>query len=265
LTAYYKDIFDYITSASVQIKNSRFSGGSYTTYVNQDYSRVRGLEFEYTTRMGDWFRGNFNGSYSIATGKSSQANEDLYNLQLGLYENIREQPLSFDRPVQLSLNLNLTSKKNQPFFGLGKGILEDYNIFTRIFYESGKRYTRQFFVGYDPASGRPEFVPDYNNPNTETADSWFYVDLNFEKYFDVGVGKLVLSVEIKNLFDRQNSQIINPVTGRAYQYGDATQYPSPVVNDPRYPDLTYPVDPYPYNPARYLNPRTIIFGTEFRF
>jgi len=182
-----------------------------------------------------------------------------------LEENIKETPLSFNRPLQLSMNLNFTSKKNEPLFGFGKGWLDDYNFFARVFYESGKRYTRQIFVGYDAASGRPAYVPDYKNPSTELSDPWFYVDLNFEKYFDIGIGKLVFSIEIKNLFNRKNSQIINPVTGRAYEYGDPTQYPSPYVNDPLYPDLTYPVDAFPYNGARYLNPRTFLFGTEFRF
>jgi len=89
--------------------------------------------------------------------------------------------------------------------------------------------------------------------------------MNFEKYLDLGIANLVVSIEVKNLLNNKNSQIINPVTGRAYEYGDPTQYPSPSVNDPLYPDLTYPVDPYPYNPARYLAPRTILFGIAVRF
>ena len=264
LTAYYKDVFDYITTQSVRMVTTRLSAVSYTTYVNEDYSRIRGLEFEYKMRASDWFRGVLSASYSIATGKSSNALEAAYNLQTSLYENIREEPMVFDRPLQLSLNLNFTSQKGHPLLGFGKGVFEDYNAFFRIFYESGKRYTRQVFVGNDPSSGRPEYVPDYSNPNTETADSWFYIDFNFEKYFDIAVGKLVLDFAVENVLDRRNSQIINPVTGRAYQYGDATQYPSS-VNDPLYPDLTYPVAAFPYNPARYLNPRTFRLGLSFRF
>jgi len=52
------------------------------------------------------------------------------------------------------------------------------------------------------------------------------------------------------------------VTGRAYEYGDPTVQS---VNDPLYPDLTYPVDAFPYNPARYLTPRTYRLGMEFVF
>ncbi len=262
LTAYYKDIFDYITARSVRIASTRFSGGSYTTYVNQDYSRIRGFEVEYKTRIGSWFRATLSGSYSIATGKSSAADEAAYNLQLGLEENIKEIPAVFDRPLQLSANLNFTSRKGEPLFGFGKGILEDYNTYIRIFYQSGKRYTKQILVGYDPVSGRPQYVPDYKNPLSEIADAWFYIDLNFEKYFQLGFGKLVVSAEIQNLLNRKNSQIINPVTGKAYEYGDPTLQS---VNDPLYPDLTYPVDAYPYNPARYLTPRTFRLGIAFSF
>jgi len=262
VTAYYKDIFDYITARTVRRQSGRVTGGSYTTYINLDYSRVRGLEVEYKTRMGNWFRGTLSGSYSIATGKSSAADDAAYNLQVGLEENIKEVPATFDRPLQLSLNLNFTSKPNEPLFGFAPGVLEDYNLYVRFFYQSGKRYTRDSLVGYDPTNGRSLYVPDYLHPNSEVAAPWFYIDLNFEKYFDVSIGKLVLSLEVQNLLDRQNSQIVNPVTGRAYQYGDQTEQ---AVNDPLYPDLTSPVTPFPYDPARYLNPRTYKLGLAFRF
>lgn len=262
VTAYYKDIFDYITARSVKAASSRFSGGTYTTYVNQDYSRVRGIEVEYRTRLADWFRAVVTGSYSLATGKSSSADEQIYNLQLGLAENIKEVPAVFDRPLQLGLNVNLMSKKDQPLFGIGRGVLDDYNLFMRAFYESGKRYNYQILEGYDPVTGRPLYVPDYEHPNTEISDSWFYIDLNFEKYLDVGIGKLTVSLEVQNLLDNKNSDIINPVTGRAYQYGDPTVQSE---NDPLYPDLTPPVTPFPYNPARYLTPRTFRLGLAFSF
>ena len=88
------------------------------------------------------------------------------------------------------------------------------------------------------------------------------MDLNIEKYFDIGFGKLVASIDVQNLFDNQNSQIINPITGRAYEYGD----PTPTsYNDPMYPALSGDISPFPYTPARYLNPRTIRASLSFRF
>jgi len=262
VTTYYKDIFDYITAVNLQVQSSRYSGGTYTTYINRDYTRVRGVEAEYKTRISNWLRATLSASYSLATGKSSDADQAVYNLQQGLTETIKESPTNFDRPLQLNAGLNFSVKKDQPLFGFGKGVLDDYNLYFRVFYESGKRYTTQILYGYDPVSGRPLYIPDYNDPNSQLSDPWFYVDLNFEKYFDVGLGKLALIVEVQNLFNNLNSDIINPVTGRAYQYGDPT---TQSTNNPLYPDLTYPVSPYPYDPSRYLTPRTVRFGLSMTF
>ena len=71
----------------------------------------------------------------------------------------------------------------------------------------------------------------------------------------------IINIGIKNLFNNLNSAIINPVTGRAYQYGDATPNS---WNDPLYPDLQAPLSPYPYDPSRYLAPRQIKFGISLK-
>ncbi len=262
ITAYYKDIFDYITAASVNATNSRFVSGLYTTYINQDYSRVRGVEFEYKTRLITSMEADLSGSYSVATGKSSTADEELNNIHQGLSESIKEEPAIYDRPLQLSLNINYKSKPNEPLFGFGRGVLDNYNVFVRIFYESGMRYTPELNIGTDPLTGRVLYITDNNNPYTDVGTAWFWVDLNFEKYFNLSFSTLTFSAEIQNLLNNQNSQIINPVTGRAYQYGDPVDESS---NDPRYPQLTAPVSTYPYNPARYLTPRTFRLGLSMSF
>jgi len=262
VTAYYKDIFDYITEKSVQRLNSVGGAQYYTTYLNTDYARIRGIEAEYKKRIGNWFRGALSASYSVATGKSSTPNENQVRLQQGEPETIKESPLIFDRPVQVSGNFTFTVPKGEALFGFGNGILDDYSLFLRLFVQSGRRYTPQIFLGPNPITGRPDYISDLNRLNEGVGATWFYIDLNFDKYFDLGVGKLVASVEVQNLLDRKNSQIINPVTGRAYEYGDPT--PSG-YNDPLYPQLNGNVLPFPYSPARYLNPRTIRLGLAFRF
>jgi outer membrane receptor protein involved in Fe transport len=263
ITAYYKDIFDYITARSVRATNVRFSGGSFTTYVNSDYARTRGIELEYTHRFNANFTSTLGGSYSIATGKSSSATEALFNLSTNTVEaSIKENYVSWDRPVQVSLTSNLNVKNNEPLFGYAPGLLDDYNIFVRAFFESGKRYTQQVFIDTNATTGRPEYRSFSENPLQLIGDYWFYVNLNIEKYFDLGFSKLTVSLEIQNLFDNKNSQILNPVTGKAYEYGDSTPTS---YNDPKYPDLQGTILPFPYNPARYLSPRTARLGMSFRF
>ncbi|MEK7251127.1 MAG: TonB-dependent receptor, partial [Bacteroidota bacterium] len=184
ITAYYKDIFDYITEKTVR-RTSGISGSQfYSTNLNADYARTKGIEVEYKKRIGNWFRGSLSGSYSTATGKSSAPNETAVRLQAGEPENIKERFLIWDRPLQLSANLNFTVQKDEPLLDFGKGVLDDYNLYVRIFYQSGKRYTPQRLVGYNATTGRPEYISDLDRINDEVAENWFYIDLNFEKYFN---------------------------------------------------------------------------------
>ena len=97
---------------------------------------------------------------------------------------------------------------------------------------------------------------------TNVGQNWFWIDLNFEKYIPVGGLDLSLTVEVKNLLDTQNSAIINPVTGKAYQYGDPVPYS---WNDPLYPDLQAPISPYPFDPSRYLTRRNVQVGLSLKF
>jgi hypothetical protein len=111
-------------------------------------------------------------------------------------------------------------------------------------------------------NNRPDYEIDNSNYLGAVGEYWFWIDVNFEKNFDVmGLG-MVFSVQVKNLLDNKNAAIINPVTGRAYEYGD----PTPLSwNDPLYPQLQAPVKAFPYDPSRYLAGRNFIFGLSMKF
>ncbi len=262
ITAYYKDIFDYVRTRTAKIKSARFATQSFITYANLDYARSRGIEIEYKKRIGKWFNGMLSFSYATVTGKSSSSDEGVLIMRGDLDESIKEEYVSWDRPFTISSSMNFYVRKGQPLFGFGEGILDDYNFYLRFFFQSGKRYTPAIFTGNYDIDGRPEYVSDRDNRYGEIADNWFWIDLNFEKSFDVGGLDFNFFVEINNLLDTKNSAIINPVTGKAYEYGDAT--PSS-WNDPLYPDLQAPISAYPFNPARYLTRRNVKFGLNFRF
>lgn len=217
ITAYYKNIYDYVATRSIRINSGRFIGTSFISYFNLDYARSRGIEIEYKKRIGKWFNGKFNFSYSIATGKSSSSDEGLLIVTRGAQDNITENYLSWDRPFQASANLYFNIEKGKGIFGFGKNILDDISIKTRIFFQSGRRYTRQLQTGV-LENGRPEFTSDYNNINSEVGENWFYTDLDISKYVDLFGTDLIFSLKIMNLFNNKNSSIINPVTGRAYEF-----------------------------------------------
>lgn len=260
ITAYYKDIFDYVSTRSAKITSARLAAESFITYVNTDYARSRGVELEFRKRIGKWFNGQASFSYAIVTGKSSSAEEGVLIARGDLEESIREEFLSWDRPITAFLSLNFYAEPGS--FGFGEYVLDDWNIYLRGFYQSGKRYTPAVYTGSIDQQGRKEYEFVQGERYTEIADDWFYIDLNFEKYFTLSDLNFSLFVEVNNLLDNENPAIINPVTGRAYEYGD--DVPSS-WNDPRFPDLQAPISPYPFNPARYLTRRNIKFGVTFSF
>ena len=229
-------------------------------YVNTDYARSRGVEIEFKKRAAKWFTGYATFAYAIVTGKSSSADEGVLVLRGVLQESIKEQFLSWDRPITATLSANFYVEEGS--FGFGKGILDGWNLYFRIFYESGRRYTPAVFTGSIDEQGRKEYEFVRDVRFGKIGDDWFYIDLNFEKYFRLGNASVSLTVEVNNLLDTKNATIINPVTGRAYEEGD--DVPSS-WNDPRFPDVQAPIQPFPFNPARYLTRRNIRFGISFKF
>ncbi len=262
VTAYYKDIFDYVTTISVK-GEGRLSGKSFITYLNLDYARVRGLELEYRKRAGRYLTGRVSGTYSLATGKSSSS-QDAYLVARGQLDEkpIGETNLVWDRPWQLTadLNLDVPAQAEPELFGFG--LPSDWSLAARFFFQAGKRYTPYIATGDSLADGRPEFIRDQENLYSELGQHWHWVDLSFAKYFTFAGLKQSIEIEFLNVFDRRNANILNPVTGRAYELGD----PVPLSwNDPFYADRQAPVKPYPFNPARYLSPRNIRVGINVVF
>lgn len=262
ITAYYKDIFDYVSTRSAIIQSARFATQNFITYVNTDYARSRGIEIEFKKRIGSWYTGSASFSYAIVTGKSSSADEGILVLRGDLDESIKEQFVSWDRPFTVNITSGFYVPKGEPLFGFAPGLLDDLNLYFRLFFQSGKRYTPAVFTGSYDLQGRPEYEFIREERYGQIGDNWFWIDLNFEKFFSLGKLKFSFFIEVNNLLDTKNSAIINPVTGKAYEYGD----PVPLSwNDPLFPDLQAPISPFPFNPARYLTRRNVKFGVTFRF
>ncbi len=259
-TAYYKNIYDYVATKTILLNSGRLIGKSFITYFNQDYARSRGIEIEYKKRIGSWFNGKFNFTYSVATGKSSNSDQGFLVATTGAAETISEIFLSWDKPLQASANLFFSLQKGKGIFGFGKNILDDISFKSRLFFQSGKRYTQQVRTG-TLENGRPEFTSDINNINGVVGQNWFWIDMDIDKYIYFKSMEIDVGISIKNLFNSKNSTIINPVTGKAYEFGDPTP---DSYNDPLYPDLQAPITPFPFNPARFLTPRSILFGISLK-
>ena len=168
----------------------------------------------------------------------------------------------------MSVVANFHVQKGKAPHLFGFKIPDDWNLNVRLFTEAGKRYTPQYFTGNYLPNGRPEYSSDLDqngdpdNPMGKVADPWFWLNLNFEKYFRIAGLDISFLLEVENLLNRKNSQILNPITGRAYDNGDPTPNS---WNDPLFPQTQAPLDPFPFDPARYLTPRNVRLGLVVRF
>jgi outer membrane receptor protein involved in Fe transport len=263
VNVYYNDIFDYVQTTPFTSSRRGFSG---ITYTNLDYARSRGIEAEYKTRIGRFFYGDLSGSYSITTTKSSTSDVGYLIAQQRLDEPpIKETYAAWDRPWQISANAAFRVPANEHPSLFGLKLFDDWNLNLRFFAQAGKRYTPTELSYIRESDGRPMYddVTDQTRDYEQIGESWSWFDLRFVKNFRFWSMKYSVNLEIRNLFDQKNAQIVNPVTGKAYETGDPTLGS---WNDPLYPDLSHPISsPFPYNPARYLAPRQIILGFSVSF
>ncbi len=262
-SAYNNNRFDYIVSRRVIVKDQTGRPTTKTMYINQDYARILGVEVGLFYRLDDRLSLFTNVAYQIARGKSNSARESALQIeQNGEVELTREQFLAFDRPLTVNAGASYRFAKTDRVWGVNVHGLEGFLSFN---YTSGFRYTPQVKVGENEL-GRPEYQEQTDRYLEELATPW--INFDFKASYAVRLGEkgpsaLVFGLEIRNLLDADNAQIINPVTGRAYEYGDDVpntwRDPRPEYNGP----LESGVDPR--NPARYLPPRQVLYSIAFRF
>ncbi len=262
VSAFYNDKYDYIVTRTLVIKDVT---GRYVTKsfaINQDYARIRGLEVSLYKKIGNWFRGMLNGSYQVATGKSNSARESLLQiLQRGRLETTKEYYLAWDRPFEFKGVFNFFSDSTWKIKNVK---LDNFILTVYVNWKSGLRYTPYKYVGIDELTGRPLYEIEEQKRYQKIGSNWFWTDVRLTKNIPLFKNKGVLSLffEIKNITNHKNAIIINPITGRAYEYGDPVP---PFWRDPRYPN---PFDrglTPPTNPARYLQPRQMWWGARLNY
>lgn len=263
LTAYNNNRFDYIVSRSAIVNDQTGRPVTKTFYINQDYAKIYGIELGSQYRIDRFFQVFGNVAYQVARGKSNSARESALQIeQNGEVSLTTEQFLAFDRPWNINTGIVFTPDSTLPLAGMN---LSGLSLFLSYQFTSGFRYTPQVQTGVNDL-GRPEYEIQNDRYLEEIAEPWHNFDFKATYNLPLGLkgGKGVsISVEIRNLLDHRNSQIINPITGRAYEYGDD------VPNgwrDPR-PEFNGPLETGfdPRNPARYLPPRQVLYGLAFRF
>lgn len=287
VSAFWRDKYDFITSERIIVRDATGRDVERAYRVNGDFARVRGLEATYIKRHQDWFLGQMSVTYSRAEGLSSTTNDALQNIISGgqsIGNNI-ETPLAWDRPWDIKANATFTrDRRNDPLFGIAA--LNQVKLYVAATYRSGSRYTPYLYKGNErnPVTGALDWRPIYEiNPDpakrfSAVGESWFWMDLNIQKWMRVGRTRYTAFLEISNLLDNRNAAVVNPVTGKGYR----TDYPTDPaalvalrgnrsfdmpanVRDPRYVDPRNNSSPAYLNPANYLEQRHIMVGIAVNF
>ncbi|MCH8555331.1 MAG: TonB-dependent receptor [Schleiferiaceae bacterium] len=286
-TAYNNNRFDYIVARRVITNDRTGRPVSKTMYINQDYAQIFGVEVGAQYRLGKLLTTFSNVSYQVARGKSNSARESALQIeQTGEIQLARVQYLAWDRPWTINSGLIFAADstikiKGFPVDGMKSFLrlirlkslasrmnsipLNGLRAFMSFNYTSGFRYTPQRQVSVNDL-GRPEFEVLNDQINALNAAPWINFDLKVSYDFLINKKKrtgMTFSVEARNLFSNLNAQIINPITGRGYEFGDDVpntwRDPRPEFNGPQERGLD------PRDPARYLPPRQILFGVDFKF
>lgn len=250
LKAYYKDMFDYPTSQKISVENPRYGNLSYLMYINMDYARSKGIELRVKQRYAKYLSGSLNFSYAISKGKSSNPNDNLL-VQAGVIEEkpLKENFLSWDKPIRLTLDLNFQVDENEAPKVFGYRLPDKWSVSTHYELESGKRYTQLVDIDKE--------IYDDANPYAKTAPFYHQIDFRLSKFYKFMGLSFTALIEIENLLDAKIPRIINPYTGQEYRPGD--------ILTKKY-TRDYNPNPNPiYDPSKYRRPRIIKYGMSVRF
>ncbi|MCK4295908.1 MAG: TonB-dependent receptor, partial [Candidatus Marinimicrobia bacterium] len=210
ITAFYKDLFDYATSEQLTIKGEKSLKRPFM-YFNMDYARSRGIEVYLQRRFSQLLSVRLNGTYSMVTGKSNSPNEALEQLAVNREKSLDESFMYWDVPFRLSTDFNFYIPRNENIRILNIPMPNGFGINIHWQISSGRRYTPMVDL---------ELEKYDENAYSELAEPWQRWDLKITKGFTTKNINFNIFCQIENLFNAKISQIINPVTGRAWEPGD---------------------------------------------
>ncbi len=263
LKAYWKNMYNYETSQTVISENPRLSKQRYNMYFNADYARSRGVEAVLRMRLWRNFSTDGSFSYSIATGKSSNPDDNQLVQAGALSEKpLGENFLAWDRPLRIFLNFSYYRPPGQS----GWPWLHDWGAAFRLDYESGRRYTSMTLLESPDTTGLPLGQREKNGTiyywGTRNSDTpydrvgkqpRFIVDCRLYKNWNLGGTRLRLLFEVENLFNARIPRRINPFTGEGFDEGEYFSYD--LIDNPNPNE----------DPSRFEKPRMVELGLQVYF
>ncbi len=243
VTGYFRDVRDWVSTG---IPVDLGGGASYFTYVNKDYSNVRGIIVTIDKRFGDYYSWNLDYTFQVAEGSNSDPGEEWGAISSG----VNKEPTRYIIP----LNWDQTHTLNASLF-VSDGV---YGGNLLMQFGSGYPYTPD--PSYAQVSGQNISTVLQNNSRRKQPTLNFDLKLFRNLEFPGGrTGRVFLN--IYNLFDRRNEVNIWADTGRANKTIGENQA---LALEAIHPEPLRPntVSDYFNHPEWYTPPRNIQFGME---
>jgi outer membrane receptor protein involved in Fe transport len=232
LTAYYRDITDYIgTRYYFPFVEGRYTG--YTLYVNEDYANMKGFEFTLDIRPDRYFSGGLTYTYMVAKGSASSETEQYPGTQ----ESTQLYYLNHDRTHVLNASASFQIPDGEGPTIFNAPIFQNMDLSIILRASSGAPYT---------PSGRDV---GYVEKNSLRQPGIYTIDMIIGKSFYIlSTINMRIFVEIYNLTDHRNI---------LYVYRDTSD-----------PDFTFGggySEEYMRDPSNYGPPRVIRLGASIEF
>lgn len=193
LTAYYKDVRDYIFTQTVYTATGR----QYSVLTNLAYTNVRGITFSLYKRRspGSMLSARLDYTFQIAEGNRTYPSDELFFSEVsGKQSETYLVPIGFDRQHVINASIGLTDPGNWTAGLIG-------NV------QTGTPYTPIL----------PSTIPNIitYQQNSDRQPMQWNVDFKFEKFFKVGNIRYSLFLQVDNLFDTQNELYVYASSGKA--------------------------------------------------
>ncbi|MCL4538207.1 MAG: TonB-dependent receptor [Bacteroidetes bacterium] len=236
VTGFYRDIRDWVTTSP---PIATLNGVTYSFYINQDYSNVRGITLNFSRSFSDHFSIDLNYTYQVAEGSNSNPDDAFRAAQNNQAPVIFLSPLNWDQRDNLNVNILVGGK--------------DWDVSLLGRYGTGLPYTPSV-TQYTSDRG----LSTGFETNSRYRPAQLTFDLYANKNFHMFGTELTAYLKIFNLLDAHNVVNVWTDTGEP----NFTTSVNGLGEDPQRPNSIAEYIRYPWY---YAAPRLVQTGIRLSF
>jgi outer membrane receptor protein involved in Fe transport len=209
VTAYYKDVKDLVQITSIPSFPNNFS-----SYRNQDFATIKGLDFGFAMRPINHFSAQLNYSLSYAKGTGSVSQTNRFRAWTQNEPPKQTAPLDFDQRHKLSANFDWRLNRGEGPQWSGRRWLEGTGLNVLINVASGTPYTPT--VVYNELTLAATTGDPAGSLNSRYGPWTASVDFKASKRLGLGLWNMEVYAWVLNLFNNENAITVYTSSGTPY-------------------------------------------------